>query len=302
MTTPNRYAKDWNEYSKEWEASYGSKHHHLGDEWNNAEGFWNRDDFYFTIYAERWLRPDSTVLEIGPGGGKWTVRIAPKVKRVIALDVSEEMLERTRQRCESLGLSNVDFMLGNGRDFQPVADESVHFFFSYDVFVHIALEDTWPYSQEMARVLAPDGVGVCHYAINSMPQSWDRVEQHNDWYRFGQHTLGQFYYYSPLALQRMYEHCGLSLLEQHQERTYCTCVFSKPAMSLAPRLELLLRRLISDEANDGQARAALVAELQALPRDLEQRLGQILAQAEAEGDYYQRVKYAAIIRRLWRGI
>jgi ubiquinone/menaquinone biosynthesis C-methylase UbiE len=37
-----------------------------------------------------------TVPEVGPGGGKWTGRIAPKVKRLIVLDVAEEMLKRGR--------------------------------------------------------------------------------------------------------------------------------------------------------------------------------------------------------------
>jgi len=301
MTT-NRYARDWDEYSKDWETRYGSTFRYLGDEWNSDGVGWNRDDFYFAIYAERWLHHESTVLEIGPGGGKWTVRLAPKVKRVIALDVSEAMLQRTRQRCESAGLSNVEFVLGNGQDFQPVADESIDFFFSYDVFVHIALEDSWPYTQEMARVLKPDGVGVCHYAVNTLPQGWEHIERNNDWYRFGQHTLGQFYFHSPVTLQRMYERCGLALLEQHQEGAYCTSIFSKPATSFAPRLESLLRRLISIKANDAQTRAAVVTDLKELPQELGRALDKVLVEAGAEEDYYKRMQYASVIRRLWRGI
>ncbi|MDQ2902503.1 MAG: class I SAM-dependent methyltransferase [Ktedonobacteraceae bacterium] len=298
----NRYARDWSTYSQQWEQRYSSAYDYLGDEWNSGGGLWDRDDSYFSMYAERWLRPDQTVLEIGPGGGKWTVRLASKVKRVIVLDVAEEMLDRTRQRCEKLGQTNIEYILGNGQDFQPVADESINFFFSYDVFVHIAPEDSWPYTQEMARVLVPDGVGICHYANDATSQAWDRIEQNNDWYRFGAHTLGQYYYYSPLTLQRMYEHCGLRMLEQHLEAYNCTCVFSKPSISMAPQLESLLKQLISQQANDAEARAAIVTALRSLPGELGQRLDKVLAEAGGEEEYYKRIYYAALIRQIWRGM
>ncbi len=318
MNTDNRYSRDWDEYSHLWDTQFRSQYEYLGDEWNGDFGDewddflandlaadcipWKRDDLYFALYADRWLRPDRTVLEVGPGGGKWTVRIAPKVKRLVVLDTSEEMLNRTRRRCEALGLENVEFITGNGKDFQPVADESIDFFFSYDVFVHIALEDTWPYTQEMARVLKAGGMGACHHAINTTHQGWDRIERHNDWYRFGAHTLGQYYYFSPLALQRMYERCGLYILEQHQDSAHCTCIFGKPKRSVVPRLEMLLKQLIDERADDAQVYAATVAELQTLPRELERMLKEILESAQQAKDRHQRTYYAAKIRRLWRGI
>ncbi|HWP59939.1 MAG TPA: class I SAM-dependent methyltransferase [Candidatus Acidoferrales bacterium] len=299
----DRYKRDWDAYSEQWNAQYGRTYSHLGDEWNDdGTADRKRDAFYFHSYVERFISHDMTVLEVGPGGGKWTVRIAPKVKRVMVLDVSEEMLKRTRSRCEAQQISNVDYILANGKDFQPVGDESIDFFFSYDVFVHIALEDTWPYAQEIARVLAPGGQGVCHYAINSIPAAWDRIEQNNDWYRFGRHTLGQYYYYSPEALRRMYERCGLRLAECHEEGWNYVCVFERPKGSIVVRLESLLRKLISEEANDDDVRAGIVRDLGSLPDQLKQHLSSILERARAESDFYKRVHFAAEVRRLWRGI
>jgi len=225
----NRYAKDWNSYSQMWEQQFGSSYSYLGDEWrDDGTGERNSDNFYFTAYAERFISPDMTVFEVGPGSGRWTVRIAPKVRKMIVLDVAEEMLQRTKARCESLGINNVEYVLANGQDFQPIPDDSIDFFFSYDVFVHIALEDTFPYTKEMLRVLKSGAQGSCNYAINSVHKAWERIEQHNDWYREGKHTLGQFYYFSPEALGRMFEYCGLIVKEQHQEGYLCTCVFQKP--------------------------------------------------------------------------
>ena len=171
------------------------------------------------------------------------------------------MLKRTKARCDSLGFTNVDYLLADGKNFQPVADETIDFFFSYDVFVHIALEDTWPYAQEMARVLKPGGLGACHYAINSVPEAWERIEQNNEWFRGGKHTLGQFYYFNPETLRRMYERCGLRVAEQHLEAWHCTCIFEKPAANVVPQLELLLKRLISTEADNNRTRAEIIAAL-----------------------------------------
>jgi ubiquinone/menaquinone biosynthesis C-methylase UbiE len=225
----NRYAKDWDTYSKVWKEEFASSYSHLGDEWNDdGTPDRKRDNLYFTLYAERFIYSDMTVLEVGPGGGKWTVRLAPKVKKLIVLDVSEEMLQRTKFRCESLDIHNVEYILANGQDFQPIPNDSIDFFFSYDVFVHIALEDTFPYTQEMFRVLKSEARGICHYAINSVSEAWERIRKQNDWYRGNKHTLGQFYYFSPESLRRMFEYCGLIVNEQHQEGYHCTCVFQKP--------------------------------------------------------------------------
>jgi ubiquinone/menaquinone biosynthesis C-methylase UbiE len=298
-----RYASDWNAYSRSWHSHYGHAYAHLGDEWNDdGTTARQRDTLYFRLYAERFLRPDMTVLEIGPGGGKWTVQIAPCVKQVIVLDVADDMLTRTRARCAALGLTNVDYVLGNGVDFSGVAEASVDFFFSYDVFVHIAPEDAWPYTQETARVLKPNGYGACHYAVNTTPQAWARIEQNNDWYRAGAHSLGQFYYHSPDALRRMYEQCGLAVLEQHVEGYYCTCVFHKPSADVVFRLEWLLHQLSAADANDEGHRAELVGELRRLPQRLEQHLAPLLRELEQEPDEYRRRPLMARIRHVWRGL
>ena len=303
MPEQNRYARDWNRYSRDWNDQYAAKHRNLGDEWNDADGaIRKRDDFYFTVLAERFLRPDSTVLEVGPGGGKWSVRIAPRVKKLICLDVAQEMLTRTSQRCKDAGLNNVEFVLGNGEDFRPIGDESIDFFFSFDVFVHIALEDTFPYVQEMNRVLKSNGCGSCHHAVSTPPQAYNRIETMNDWYRAGQHTLGQYYYYSPESLRRMYEHCGLQVLEQFIQDWHCTCMFVKPADSPIPRLERLLAEYLSAAGGDPAVRQRVIEQLQTLPRQLETALAPVLEKAQQAQEINHRAAVVAQIRKIWRGL
>jgi ubiquinone/menaquinone biosynthesis C-methylase UbiE len=300
--TTNRYARDWNGYSQHWDRSYGSRYAHLGDEWNDdgtAER--SRDELYFAVYAKRWLRPDMTVLEVGPGGGKWTVRIAPLVKKVIVADVAGEMLRRTRERCESLGIHNVEYVQTDGQGFAPVADQSIDLFFSYDVFVHIALEDTFPYASEIARVLKPGAVSVCHYAVGNRADSFGRIEMHNEWYRNQANTLGQYYYYSPEMLTRMYEHVGLRVFELHQEWCYCTILATRTADSVVPTLEQALRAALSSPP-DSAERVGAAAVVEALVDELRARLASPLRRLTSAPSGEPTASAVQEIRRIWRGL
>ena len=228
--------------------------------------------------------------------------MAPNVKWVIAIDVSDKMLERTRARCTEMGITNVEYVLTGGEDFGPVANDSIDFFFSFDVFVHIALEDSFPYAHEMARVLRPGGRGVCHYAINSVPDAWDRIEQNNQWYRGSARTLGQYYYFSPEVLRRMYERCGLRVFEMHQEWAYCTAVFEKPSIDIVTRLESLLWELLNAGADDDARRERCCKELQAMPDRLREAIGPLVEKIRAGKDLYARSDAILQLRRIWRGL
>jgi ubiquinone/menaquinone biosynthesis C-methylase UbiE len=50
-----------------------------------------------------------TVLEFGCGTGSTALRLAPHVARMIATDISSEMITIAREKAEALGCSNVDF-------------------------------------------------------------------------------------------------------------------------------------------------------------------------------------------------
>lgn len=288
----NRYANDWNGYSARWNEQFGSRHQHLGDEW------WDQGtlDRVFAL-VERFLTPSAQVLEIGPGGGKWTVRLAPRVARVIAFDVADEMLIRTRARCERDAINNVRYLLSDGSGSLEVDDESIDIVFSYDVFVHITLEDTVHYVGEMGRVLRPGGVAIIHHAVNEATPAWDRIESINDWYRRGA-TLGQFYYHSVATLQRMYERAGLVVRHTSTEHGTAIMTVQKPEEAVGARLEMALRRAAvarNEPALDHSAR-----EIAAIAADTRRRLENLLD--ELIRTPQDKPRYAVIqkIRRLLR--
>lgn len=62
------------------------------------------------------LHKDMHVLEFGCGAGRWALRIAPLVSRVIGIDFSEEMINLARERQRSLGLNSVEFCVSAAQD------------------------------------------------------------------------------------------------------------------------------------------------------------------------------------------
>lgn len=104
------------------------------------------------------IDPDenATVLEIGCGTGRMTTRLAEMFGRVIALDISAEMLDRARSNLAHH--HNIEFLHGNGADLSGVTDSSVDVVFSYIVMQHIpTIEGQLSYFRESRRVLKPGG-------------------------------------------------------------------------------------------------------------------------------------------------
>lgn len=102
------------------------------------------------------IAADSRIAEIGCGLGRITRVLAARAASVVALDVSQEMLEQAREHNPSL--RNVEWMHGDGSSLAGIEDASVDGVFSHVVFQHVpAPEITYAYVTEMGRVLRPGG-------------------------------------------------------------------------------------------------------------------------------------------------
>jgi ubiquinone/menaquinone biosynthesis C-methylase UbiE len=102
------------------------------------------------------IAPHETVVDIGCGIGRMTRALAARADRVIAIDVSGEML--TRARSLNAHLDNVEWIHGDGQSLAPIADASADGCFSHVVFQHLPDPDTTlAYVRDMGRVLRPGG-------------------------------------------------------------------------------------------------------------------------------------------------
>jgi SAM-dependent methyltransferase len=102
------------------------------------------------------IAPTDTVLDIGCGVGRLTRVIARRAARVYGLDVSSEMVSRSRRH--NADLANAEWIVGDGMSLRPLADGSVDACVSHVVFQHIPdPRVTLGYVAEMGRVLCPGG-------------------------------------------------------------------------------------------------------------------------------------------------
>jgi len=111
------------------------------------------------------LRPDSDVLEIGPGLGQFTGPLAHRARSVAALEVVPGQAEFVATRCRQQGLDNVRVAVGGDDCRLPYADASFDLVVLNLVFEWCASRcvDEEPERvqrrllDEMARVLRPGG-------------------------------------------------------------------------------------------------------------------------------------------------
>lgn len=114
------------------------------------------------------IEPDAVVVDIGCGLGRLTRPLAERAGRVIAIDVSSEMIERARRLNEHL--DNVEWVHGDGATLQPVPDASVDVCVSHVVFRHIPDPAiTLGYMREIGRVLRPGGYAAFEFSNKREP-------------------------------------------------------------------------------------------------------------------------------------
>jgi SAM-dependent methyltransferase len=122
----------------------------------------------------RFLRPNSSVLDIGCGCGKMARMLVyhPYIEQYIGFDVIRENVEWCEQTIVPLSTSRFEFHYLNvfssayntageikGTDVVfPVLDRTVDFAFAGSVFTHLLQEDAEHYLREVRRALAPDGI------------------------------------------------------------------------------------------------------------------------------------------------
>lgn len=134
-------------------------------DWSTAGEEWTPSPDWKDSVINRVLRPHigegGLVVEIGPGGGRWTEELQKRASKLIGLDISQACVDTCRRRFA--GSDNVEFRVSSGTDLPGVKDGSVDHIWSFDVFVHINAKELTAYASEFARVLKPGGSGVLHH-------------------------------------------------------------------------------------------------------------------------------------------
>lgn len=124
-------------------------------------------------YIRPYLTPGTTVLEIGPGGGRWT-RYLVSAKKLILVDLNAEFFAGLK---ELFPKANLEFYQPQGCDLRGVPDDTVDFVFTFGTFVHVEPEGIHEYLLEIRRVLRSGGIASVQYAEKRKPKA-----QINPWF------------------------------------------------------------------------------------------------------------------------
>src|SRR5688500_9106012 len=95
----------------------------------SAEAHWIMAPFSEKALELAALAEDAVIADIAAGPGTLSLRAAPNVARVHALDFSERMLKELAQNARKLGLENIEIHQGDGQAL-PFADGSFDAAFS----------------------------------------------------------------------------------------------------------------------------------------------------------------------------
>jgi ubiquinone/menaquinone biosynthesis C-methylase UbiE len=137
----------------------------------------------------------SEVADVGTGTGFVAAGLAPRVKRVIGIDNAAAMLRVARENLDSLGVSNVELLIGDLAEL-PLADHSVDAAFANMVLHHAV--DPAAMLEEMARIVRPGGTIVITDEVEH-PYEWMREEHADVWLGFTPEQVEGFFREAGLA-------------------------------------------------------------------------------------------------------
>lgn len=138
---------DWSQEGDEWSAS-----------WGGTEALWQ------TVLLPRIhaFVPTGTILEIGPGYGRWTQYLKDLCDRLLVVDLTPQCIDHCRERFA--GAENISYHVNDGSSLEMIDDRSIDFVFSFDSLVHAEADVLDAYLAQLARKLKPDGGGFIHHS------------------------------------------------------------------------------------------------------------------------------------------
>ena len=150
------------------------------------------------------LSPEFDVLDLGCGVGRWAFEFAPKVKSVVAIDFSEGMIRRAREKAEKLQVENISFDVGDVSQF--LTDKKFDLILISGVLVYFDDEQLKQVVQNVAGLLKPNGVVISRETIGIH----EEVQLRNE---FVEKIKGEYsaVYRLPNSYITLFEQGGLTL-------------------------------------------------------------------------------------------
>lgn len=146
---------------------------------------------------KRFLRPDATVVEVGPGDCTLSFEVAKYVRKVYAVDVSAQIAP------SGPSPQNFSLILSDGCSI-PLVEKTVDLAYSNQVMEHVHPDDAFDQARDIYRVLRPGGIYIC-VTPNRFSGPHD-VSRYFDRFATGFHLKE----YTNSELERLFKEVGFS--------------------------------------------------------------------------------------------
>lgn len=127
-----------------------------------------------------YLQEKDKVLDMGCGTGQHSINISPKVKNVVAFDISKKIIEIAAKRAIDQKIKNIQFEIVDAEKSLPYRNNFFSSILCLDVLEHLKNEDLA--MREIKRVLKP--YGKLFLSLPNRETSWKKLQK----------SVGLFYY------------------------------------------------------------------------------------------------------------
>jgi SAM-dependent methyltransferase len=224
-------AEGWDAY-----AARHNKRAYIGDVWSNPRimGLDVARAKDVVPYLDReifhpFLGTVDVIVEIGPGGGRFTEVLLPKCRTLHAVDTSPKMIKALRERFGTD--ARLVYHVGDGLGLDMLGDDSVDAAFSYGVFVHLQHWDIYNYLAALQRVLRPGGKAIIQHSNSFSELGWKRFLADVP-RQLNRHKLPtSFILNSPELMSELIRRAGLDPVDMvtNVARRDCIALIRKPA-------------------------------------------------------------------------
>ena len=131
----------------------------LGEEWTPSDKW---KESLFSEVIEPNAANASRVLEIGCGGGRWSELLLGIGEHLILVDISPKAIEVCKSRFTRY--NHIQYYVNDGAALDFIADQSIDFIWSFDVFTVVGIHDIESYIREFGRILKKGGTGIIQHS------------------------------------------------------------------------------------------------------------------------------------------
>jgi excisionase family DNA binding protein len=161
----------------------------VAPEWETMRSGYYDDSVIRSLTDMKLLKREMTLVDLGAGDGYLSRAVAPQVNKVIAVDISGEMLKELKKRAERDKIENIETVESDGCD-TPLEEESVDLVCA-NMFLH-HIEEPILAVREMQRVLKPGGkVFLADLKEHGNREFKERM--HDTWPGFSQNEVREWF-------------------------------------------------------------------------------------------------------------